>query len=231
MSVGSSCSIDGCDRHGYSAGLCEAHYRRRLRTGNAREGVPIGNAQPSPGPCAVDGCDRQAEGLGWCHGHYLRWSRTGDVQADRPLEPRVRPECVVDGCGRDHKAHGLCAAHYRRAFAHGDVLAELPVRVATGEGWISHGYRGVAVPPELRHLVNGDSHTTEHRLVMAQHLGRALHPDEVVHHRNGIRTDNRIENLELWSTAHVKGQRTEDKVAFAVDMLRRYRPELLAPDL
>lgn len=72
-----------------------------------------------------------------------------------------------------------------------------------------HGYVRLWKPDHPR--CDSKGYFMEHRLVMEQKLGRLLERHEQVHHLNGIRDDNRVENLELWSKSHPSGVRVHDK--------------------
>ena len=131
--------------------------------------------------------------------------------------------CEVPSCNKKYLANGMCAMHYRRFSLYGDVDARYGKGRSNKKLEVSAGgYFKLYMPEHLN--ANGDGYVLEHRKVMSDYLGRPLLDSEQVHHKNGNRQDNRLENLELWSTSQPPGQRIEDKVQWAKEILALYEP-------
>lgn len=128
--------------------------------------------------------------------------------------------CDYEGCANKHAARGLCKSHYGQ-YMTGVELRPIRSRLASGAvKWYTNSKNGYV----YRFEGHGRSRRSilQHREVMEEYLGRSLLPGENVHHKNGDRTDNRIENLELWSTRQPTGQRVQDKIAWAKEILDIY---------
>lgn len=122
-------------------------------------------------------------------------------------------ECIIDECSNPAFARGWCEIHYGRWRRTGDPMLVRPAgRRSKPKGRTLHSSGYILIGGKL-----------EHRLVMEQKLGRPLAPGENVHHINGVKHDNRPENLELWVKPQPAGQRPED----LVDWVCYHYPDLV----
>ena len=220
-----SCSFEMCGKPVHALDLCQGHYRQH-KAGEALK--PLRGWGRERAGCIFDGCTRQAYGsFGFCQAHNVQF-RTGGSGALKPLRPHYKTlGCSFPECEHSHWAKGYCRSHYAQFIKRGS------------DGLRSAGSRGRIAPPAVRPVYRrvtkdgyvavsggkyGPSKLLEHRTVMEAHIGRALLPGENVHHINGDRLDNRLGNLELWSTRQPKGQRVADKLAWAREIVALYGP-------
>lgn len=210
--------VSACGKPLLARGLCGPCYEYRTRAGLLKL-KPIVNAGKS---CKVKGCGTKAQALGYCVRHYERFKKYSDPLAT--AQRKTGLPCSTDGCSGLTVARALCRNCYQRWKKRGSTeysewhRKRFQPKIVDGYVLVwSKGHKGA----------RKSGYVLEHRLVMEEALGRPLLPGENVHHKNGVKSDNRFSNLELWVTTQPAGQRPHDIVVWAREMLRRYPKKFL----
>ena len=180
--------------------------------------------------CSIENCEKGVVAFSWCSSHYYRFRRHGNPLGGRPAHKPPFTMSTEKLRQLYEEADSVSSLARQLGVPKGTLNYQLktkgiPIR---DRGWHSpkstpprtrerasnwrggrsqttKGYIQLHVPEHP--LRNGKGYVMEHRLVMEQTLGRYLLPTETVHHLNGIRDDNRPENLELWERKDPAGIR------------------------
>ncbi len=247
------CKVKECESttEGGAKGFCPTHYHQFHRGLRGEDGALLRQPQrvSSYGEgarCLAPGCGRRPKVRGLCAKHIQQF-QAGKLRMKLPTDGHKRSatayraaKCLVEGCPQRAVNHWMCSKHsqQRRAGildAAGNQLREM---LALGrrhkEGPIvdGAGYLLVVAPEGYQGKTRDGDRVLQHRLVLEQYLGRLLLPYEIVHHKNGDRADNRLENLELLDGRARHGQGhppgssyTKEQLQVALDHLQINDPE------
>ena len=168
--------------------------------------------------CIVIGCSKEKLSRKLCSTHYSRWLKYSSPYIK--FRGNIKT-CTLDGCEGKFYSNGFCMKHNSRLRRNGTTVSvrkKSPIQTKRGYVKIKN-----------KEHANSDKGgwVFEHTIVMSNHIGRSLRKGESVHHKNNIKYDNRIENLELWKRGHPNGARISDLTEWAIEHLKKYKPEAL----
>lgn len=157
--------------------------------------------------CKWDGCTNLIQRkLGYCNNHYRK---------------SIGGLCSINGCRGAVVGRGWCSKHWQKWSKYGDPEGGTKRSRNYGDVWLNnYGYVLEYMPGHIQS--SPDGRVMQHRRIMSEILNRPLYDYENIHHKNGIKDDNRIENLELWITHQPIGKRVKDLLVWAEWIIKEY---------